>query len=213
MEGYVERQVARAAVCAACALALVALAAAAGCDDRETAIRSYRAPKDAAVAPSTSPATAPVAAEATAQPQSLPLNWTLPPGWQQDPQPRPMRVATVNVESNGQRGELIVTRFRAGGFGGLLDNLNRWRQQVGLEPLKDESAATPENTTVGGAPARVYDFTGPASGGNPARRNRVVMAETPGGDVWFFRLVGPADLVEAQKAAFDSLLQSVKFNS
>lgn len=124
-----------------------------------------------------------------------------------------MRVATVHVDSGTMHGELIVTRFRTGGFGSLVDNLNRWRQQVGLDPVADENAVTPQKTTVGGAEAKVYDFTGPAEGGNPAKRNRVVMVETPAGDAWFFRLHGPADLVEAQRGPFDSLLQSVKFDT
>jgi hypothetical protein len=202
------------------AAALVGLLAAGGCDKKETEVRSYAAPKDA-------PATAPVAAAMDARPvgpaaagqaaahgqdQQLPLTWTLPAGWTQDPQPRPMRVATVNVEANGSKGELIVTRFRTGGFGSMVDNLNRWRQQVGLPPVKDEKEVTPEKATVGGAEAKVYDFTGPAAGGNAAKRNRVVVVETPGGDTWFFRFAGGADLVENQRGNFDSLLQSVKFS-
>jgi hypothetical protein len=194
------------------AAALVAAILAGGCDDRETAVRSYSAPKDT-TAPTTGPslpanAVAPTAAAA----EPLPLSWTLPAGWTRDPQPRQMRVATVNVESDGRRGELIVTRFRAGGFGSLVDNLNRWRQQVGLPPVSNESEVTPGKATVAGAEAKVYDFTGAAANGNPAQRNRVVMVETPAGDAWFFRLHGPADLVEGQRAAFDSLLQSVKFD-
>ena len=206
--------------------ALAVLVAAAGCDKREEQVRSYSAPKDAA------PSTAPVAGTPTdarpvgsqplvatgtqtpQAPQDLPLTWTLPAGWQQDPQARPMRVATVVVDANGKRGELIVTRFRTGGFGSVVDNLNRWRQQVGLPPVKDEKEVTPEKATVGGSEAKVYDFTGPAGAdGNPPKRNRVVMVDTPAGDAWFFRFSGPADLVEAQRGAFDALLQSVKFNS
>lgn len=211
-----------------------ALVVVAGCDKRESTIRSYAAPKEAA--PATAPAGGPaisaqavgpgsaqeVAARSQAGPpaddSTLPFEWTLPAGWQQDPQPRPMRVATVVVDSNGQRGELIVTRFRTGGFGSLVDNLNRWRQQVGLPPVADAGEVTPVQTTVGGAEAKVYDFAGvPAAnqnaGGNVPKRNRVVMVETPAGDAWFFRFFGPADLVEAQQGAFESLLQSVKFTN
>jgi len=189
-------------------LAVLSCAMVVGCDDKETAIRSYSAPKDAppATGPTSAQAPAPVAGPA------LPLTWTLPPGWQLDPQPRQMRVATVNVESNGKRGELIVTRFRTGGFGSIVDNLNRWRQQVGLPPVANESEVTPQKTTVGGMEAKVYDFTGPAAAdGSPAKRNRVAMVDTPAGDAWFFRLNGPADLVEGQRDAFDALLKSVKF--
>ena len=201
------------------AAALVGLLVIGGCDRGDSQVRSYSAPKDPA------PATAPVAAgamdarpvgpqaagqgAAQAQAQALPLTWTLPTGWQQDPQPRPMRVATVAVDANGKKGELIVTRFRTGQFGSMVDNLNRWRQQVGLPPVKDEKEVTPEKATVGGAEAKVYDFTG--GEGTAAKRNRVVVVETPAGDTWFFRFAGPADLVDNQRGAFDSLLQSVKF--
>jgi len=232
LDAYARNSGFTAAAPTAATLLLTALLTA-GCDNRETAVRSYSAPKDATTAPSVGPSlpansVAPTAASA----DLLPFSWTLPPGWTQDPQPRQMRVATVNVESNGQHGELIVTRFRAGGFGSMVDNLNRWRQQVGLAPVKSETEVTPDKTTVAGAEAKVYDFTGTAApagaapgaaipgarananpGGNPAQRNRVVMVETPAGDAWFFRLHGPADLVENQRAAFDSLLQSVKFDA
>ena len=208
----------RGALPAAVAAAVLAV----GCDHREDQVRSYSAPKDPA--PATAPAsTLPVDARPVgAQPempaapsaQQSPLQWTLPSGWQLDPQPRAMRVATVFVESEGERGELIVTRFRAGGFGPLLDNLNRWRQQAGLQPVASENEITPEKASVGGAEAKVYDFTGSAGGeGNPAKRNRVVVVETAAGDAWFFRFFGPADLVDAQRPAFDALLQSVKFPS
>lgn len=212
----------------AVAMASAALAAG-GCDHREDEVRSYSAPKDpvpstapvslaAAVdarpvgaQPGGAPPPAPMAAAAQAEGQAMPLEWTLPEGWKQDPQPRAMRVATVIAESNGKRGELIVTRFRTGGFGSLVDNLNRWRQQVGLPPVTDEKEVTAEKTTVGGLEAKVFDFAGPAADGNPAKRNRVVMVDTPAGDAWFFRFIGPADHIEQQRGSFDALLKSVKF--
>ena len=218
-----------------------AVAGAGGCDHREDDVRAYSAPKDAAptTGPTTAampanvvdarpvgvrpPIPAPDAGAAApgpdapgpaaaAQDPAMPLEWTLPEGWKADPQPRAMRVATVIIEEGGSKAELIVTRFRTGGFGSLVDNINRWRQQVGLPPVADEKEVTPEKTTVGGMEAKVFDFTGPAAGGNPAKRNRVVMVDTPAGDAWFFRLNGPADLIERQRGSFDSLLKSVKFN-
>ena len=192
---------------------MVCVIGAAGCDDTESEIRSYSGPKDTAgatTAPSSQPvAIAPVTPVPPAATTALPIRWTLPGGWQQDPQPRAMRVATFFVETNGKRGELIVSRFRAGGFGSLVDNINRWRQQAGLEPVADEKAVTPENATVGGAPAKVYDFSG---AGPAAQRNRVAVVETPAGDAWFFRFFGPADLVESERGNLDSFLQSVKFD-
>jgi hypothetical protein len=187
---------------------------AAGCDDKEAEVRTYSAPKEtaAATAPASSQpiAAVPVMPQPAAATTDQPIRWTLPSGWQQDPQARPMRVATLTVDANGKRGELIVTRFRVGGFGSLVDNLNRWRQQVGLAPVADAGEVKAENATVGGSPAKVYDFSGT---GADAKRNRVAMVETAGGDVWFFRFFGPADLIEAQRGNLDAFLQSVKFDT
>jgi hypothetical protein len=205
--------------CIALAVPLVALLLA-GCDGAETEVRRYPAPKETPTsAPSTAPSVAaavPPAAAADAQQQQQqqqPIQWTTPPGWTHDPQPRPMRVATFTVGNDPNRAELIVTRFRAGTVGSLLDNINRWRQQVGLPPVADEKAATPEKTTVAGQPAQAYDFAGDAAGGNPARRNRVVVVETPAGEMWFFRFFGPSEVVDAQRGQFESFLQSVKFTT
>jgi hypothetical protein len=193
-------------------LAALGFACAAGCDDRETSVRSYSAPKDAAPA-TTASSSQPTAVTAQSS-AGLPFTWTLPSGWKLDPSSRPMRVATVNVEATSKTGELIVSRFRTGAFGSGVANINRWRQQVGLGPISNESEVTPEKTTVGGVEAKVYDFTGPAGpDGNPPKRTRVAMVDTPSGDAWFFRLNGPSDLVEGQRGAFDSVLQSVKFNA
>ena len=206
-------------------LAVVAFALATGCDSAETEVRKYEAPKEArpstaATAPATGPAIATATAGATA-PDALAaapgaaqqIQWTAPAGWTHEPQPRPMRVATFVVGEGAKRGELIVTRFRAGGVGSLLDNINRWRQQVGLEPVTDEKAVTPDKTTVGGHEGQVYDMAGPAGDGNPPRRNRVVVVETPTGDLWFFRFFGPADVIDAERGRFEEFLRSVKFAS
>ena len=204
--------------CIALAVPLVALLLV-GCDGAETEVRRYPAPKETPTsAPSTAPspfAAAPVVppADAAQQQQQQPLEWTTPSGWTHDPQPRPMRVATFTVGTDPNRAELIVTRFRAGTVGSLLDNINRWRQQVGLAPVTDEKAVAPEKATVAGQQAQVYDFAGEAAAGNPARRNRVVVVETPLGEMWFFRFFGPGDVVEQQRGAFESFLQSVKFTT
>lgn len=71
--------------------------------------------------------------------------WTLPKGWRQLPDNSPRnngavpRLATILVDENSDDLELTVTRL---GYQGdyeqsVLANLNRWRDQVSLPPIKD----------------------------------------------------------------------------
>ena len=123
-----------------------------------------------------------------------------------------MRVASFHTADANGGAEVIVSRFGADNFGGILPNINRWRGEAGLEPVNDPSAVQPERTQVGGADAAIFDFAGPAKDGQPARRVRVAMAaQADAGEVWFFKIRGPADVVGNEKQAFDSFVQSVRF--
>lgn len=84
---------------------------------------------------------APPVADATATPMPEAAGSTqtvddLPEGWALDPTPRPMRVSTYLVEDPDGPVEVAVTRF-PGDTGGVLANINRWRQQVGLGPVTE----------------------------------------------------------------------------
>lgn len=85
--------------------------------------------------------------------------WTAPPKWAEAP-PRPTRLATY---TNGP-----AEMYLSGPFGGtLLDNVNRWRREVGLRDLKELELA--ENVTeikLGDKTAYTVDLRGPTwSGG------------------------------------------------
>ncbi len=51
-----------------------------------------------------------------------------------------MRLATYMVPSDAGDQEVAVTRF-PGQVGGVLANINRWRGQMGLQPIADEDLA------------------------------------------------------------------------
>lgn len=63
--------------------------------------------------------------------------WTLPEGWTEDPEPRQMRLATFIAPDSAGPVEVAVTRFD-GRVGGVLANINRWRGQMGLNPISDD---------------------------------------------------------------------------
>ena len=139
------------------------------------------------------------------------VNWgALPAGWTEDPAPRTMRVHTLLVEEGGKEGEVIVTRFPQNGVGPLLQNINRWRSQVGLDPTDDPKTAPARDLTVMGERGAAFDMEGPAKDGQPAKRQIVAMT-AQAGNFWFIRFVGPKELIDAQQKPFEKLLNDARF--
>jgi hypothetical protein len=146
-----------------------------------------------------------------AEPVAEKVTWgALPPGWTEDPTPRQMRVHTLFVEDGGKKGEVIVTRFPQNGVGPLLQNINRWRSQVGLEPTEDPKSNVPRDQSVFGGPGAAFDMEGPAKDGEPAKRQIVAMT-AQAGNFWFVRFIGPKELVAAQQKAFEKILTDARF--
>lgn len=159
------------------------------------------------VEPTTAPSTAPTAPApaASAKPSDGSAKWNVPAGWQQQPD-KPMRVATFRTSADAKAGsEIVISRFPSN-FGSILDNVNRWRNQVGLPPVTNESAVPPQKLAVGATQCDVYDIAG------EQQRIRVVLVPTPDGQtMWFFKMQGPLDAVAKDAATFDQFVQSVRF--
>ena len=146
----------------------------------------------------------PAATRAAGEPR-----WDAPAGWAKQPD-RPMRFATFVTSPDAGAPEVIVSSF--GAFGTMKDNINRWRNMVGLPPVNDEKEQPVEQLNVAGQDGALFDMTGPAKDGQPAKR--LLIAMVPAGEtVWFFRMLGPADAVEQQRENFRAFLKSVKFGS
>lgn len=87
--------------------------------------------------------------------------WTLPSGWKEERGAGGERLATLRFGRGDPLLELTVVRLE-GTAGGALANVNRWRGQLGLEPVSaGELARVTFAQEVGGAPATVVDFEGP----------------------------------------------------
>jgi hypothetical protein len=64
--------------------------------------------------------------------------WEVPAGWQQQP-PGSMVIGRFALGAQDAKAEVTVSSF-PGDTGGLVANVNRWRGQVGLEPVEDAAA-------------------------------------------------------------------------
>ncbi len=167
-------------------------------------------PPAAPAAPATpaTPAPAPPAATPAAAPAAAgdgSLTWQVPDGWVLAPAASAMRYATFNMAgADGAKGELAITHF-PGSVGSDLDNVNRWRQQVGL-PVVDQAGLTPLVTklSAGTKTIQLIDVTG-------AETRLSAGWTSHGTETWFFKFTGPDALVGAEKAKFTAFLESVRF--
>jgi len=140
------------------------------------------------------------------------VRWTLPAGWFER-QGDPMRVGSFAVTNAAGNSADVSVIPLAGTGGNDLGNVNRWRGQVGLEPITDqELAGLWEKAELGGLSARLVDLVG--KGEKPESSPHMLAAMTTSGNTtWFFKMVGEKDLVAEQKPAFLAFLKSVQFTS
>ena len=136
--------------------------------------------------------------------------WEVPTGWEEQP-PSSMRIATFHVTGqNGAKADLSVTRL-AGTAGGMLANVNRWRSQLGLDPV-DEAGLERLLThrEASGSKVSFVDLVGRnVESGEPAR---MLVAIVPrAGTTWFYKLMGPPELLERHKDAFVKFVETARY--
>jgi len=137
--------------------------------------------------------------------------WTVPSGWQTVP-PSQFLTAEYSVAgADGAKAEVNVAQL-AGSGGGVLANVNRWRGQIGLEPVDETSLAKLTTTaTVPGGQATFVDMTGTDANG---QTTRLVAAIVPVGDqTWFYKLMGDEKAVATQKDAFTKFVQTARYSN
>jgi hypothetical protein len=96
---------------------------------------------------------------------TAPPTWDLPEGWQQQPGAG-MRLATIKLDSANPTLEISVIPLSFGGDDAdayVLQNVNRWRAQVGMPPIAAEKLADETaSVELDGTKAIIVDVTGKA---------------------------------------------------
>ena len=136
------------------------------------------------------------------------LTWTAPADWQAKAL-TPMRRGSFTIRGEGDAtADLSIIAF-PGAAGGLVENLNRWRGQVGLASL-DAAQLTAQTTVVKTAAGLEFTVADLAAEANGPRQRLLGAIASYGGETWFFKLLGPDALVARTKPAFLAFLQTVK---
>jgi len=151
----------------------------------------------------------PADATATAAEAGDKPTWTVPAGWQPGELAQ-FLVARFVIAGGGDASAAVNVSQLAGDGGGLAANVNRWRKQLGQAPVADADVASLPTIDAAGVKAVLADITGTdARSGKPARLVGVVLPLN--GQTWFYKLMGDAAVVGAQKDAFIQFVQSAKY--
>ena len=182
----------------ACAAFLLLLA---GCDRGDDKITVYRIPKE--TQPAANPQQAAIGGAAPGE-----VHWTAPSNWEEQPASGFRKGSFLVRGGDGKRADVSVISFPASA-GGVLANVNRWREQLKLAPISSEAeAGTP--MPVGGRDLFFVDLVSEQPTSPEGSKSRILGGILPlNGATWFFKMIGPDELVEAQREAFKQFLQSV----
>ncbi len=138
------------------------------------------------------------------------LVWDLPEGWS-EAEAGSMRYASFQtVDANQRSTDVSVTTF-TGQVGSDLDNVNRWRRQVGLFPVDEtELARGIQSTPVAGKTGLLVDMEGQSPESGARTRILGVIADGEGGRKWYFKMTGTPEAIAGQEGHFRSFLESLR---
>ncbi len=170
-------------------------------------VETYTIPKEEPQTP------APIESSRTAaaQPSGPPsLTWDLPEGWG-ELAANQFRLGNFRIRGEGDAAAEVSIIPLPGLAGSDLDNVNRWRGQVGLGPIDDAELGKLATTVqVGDGEGRLFELAGtPPGSGDTARMLAVIHRRE--GTAWFIKMLGDDGLVEQQKPALIALLDSLDF--
>jgi hypothetical protein len=172
-------------------------------------VRTYRVPKE--TTPQSAATDLPTGhPDISSAPAAPTVTAKVPADWQEAPLGQ-MRVASYRVKGkDGKMADISVIPL-AGVAGSDIDNVNRWRGQVGLASVNDaEFAKLGETVQVGGQEGKLYDMAGQNASSGEKNRMLAAIVRRPDG-AWFFKMVGDGALVAEQKSAFVDYLKSFSY--
>lgn len=140
------------------------------------------------------------------------LAWDLPPGWFEK-EPTDVRIANFGIT---QRPDLeCYLSMLPGDAGSARANIDRWRKQMGREPIADAEFSSLTQLPLMSRPALFVDIPGkytPMGAADAVEGYRMLglIAEFPMMSL-FFKMVGPQADVAAELEAFKHIAESVRF--
>ena len=151
---------------------------------------------------------APGPAPSPARPE---IDYDRPDGWS-DQETTSMRVASFIVEGEGGQTADISVIPLGGNAGGMLANVNNWRAALQLDPVTEaQLPAVLGEFTGGDNDFQFVDLVSEKPLIDETRIARMIVAFTKTGDhTWFFKIVGEAQVVAAEKEKFLEFVKTAR---
>lgn len=133
-----------------------------------------------------------------------------PEGWEKS-EGSAMRAASFSIKGeDGATADVSVIPL-PGASGSVLENVNRWRNQLQLPPIV--SAEDPALGTKIKGPSGAYFLSHmtslePITDGKHSAISAAILSKP--GKTWFFKITGDASLVEANREKFETFVQTVE---
>ncbi len=145
-----------------------------------------------------------IATDPAASPSEI--HWEVPTGWKELP-PGQMQVGQFSIAEGAAKAKMTIIPL-PGQAGGDLDNVNRWRGQVGLPPTyAEELAKMVEKVEIAGLEGKLVDLAG-ADTDKPRMLAAFLYRDNM---AWFFKMLGDNALVAKQKPVFVEFLKKLTF--
>jgi len=143
---------------------------------------------------------------------ATPFSWALPDGWEERA-PNSIRIANFGIEAD-PAAECYLASL-PGAAGGLVANVNRWREQMGLQAMPEvDIRAMPQKKMLGRNATFIDiegEFTGMGGGGTTAGYRMLgFLLELPQVSL-FLKMTGPAATLEHERENFMALAASLQF--
>ncbi len=142
-------------------------------------------------------------------PREAPFTYKTPDGWE-ELAPTSMRV--INMRPAGDERMECSFTLLGGDGGGLTANINRWRGQIGLDPIEDAEVESLRKGLLLGGFASIVDLQGSYVGmGDEPQDNWGLYGFVLPSDQFtvFVKMTGPADLIEQEKANLEDFCASI----
>ncbi|MBN2234835.1 MAG: hypothetical protein JW706_06775 [Opitutales bacterium] len=138
------------------------------------------------------------------------LKWTVPQSWVPEAD-RPMREATWTIRGKSAPVEVILSRW-SGGAGRPLENVNRWRGQIGLNPVDGAFLLEARMLVESKAgQVQVWVLPDPALEVDAASDTTMIAAMLDLPDAsWFVRMTGETAAVLPLRAEFMTFVSSLE---
>ncbi len=131
------------------------------------------------------------------------ISYEVPEGWK-ELEPSGIRKANFTINADNGNAEVTILTF-PGDVGGTLANINRWRDQIGLDPATSENVNEVSNPYEIAKHEALYVRL-------QGETRSIFGAILPfHGNTWFFKMFGDNPVVFANDEAMKQFLDSVRF--